>query len=79
MDFFKVFVNCSGLKNDSTAEVFRLRHRTREGLYLPVKYIKIIPLQSWGPAYNYTIWYVELMGKDHKELVSNALETLNMV
>ncbi|KAJ2948601.1 hypothetical protein O0L34_g7856 [Tuta absoluta] len=67
-----------GLKKDSAPETFRLRHRTLEGLYLPVQYLKIVPLQSWGPAYNYTIWYVELQGKNHKELISNALDTINL-
>lgn len=68
----------AGLKKDSAAELFRLRHRTQEGLYLPVRYIKIVPLQSWGPAYNYTIWYVELQGKVHEELIGKALDTINL-
>ncbi|XP_022128529.2 muskelin [Pieris rapae] len=67
-----------GLRKDSVAEIFRLRHKTTEGLYLPVKYIKIVPLQSWGPVSNYTIWYVELEGKKQPELISNVMETINM-
>nr|XP_049700727.1 muskelin isoform X2 [Helicoverpa armigera] len=68
----------AGLKKDSAAEIFKLRCKTSEGLYLPVQYIKIVPLQSWGPAYNYTIWYVELTGKNQEQIVSNALETINL-
>ncbi|XP_053614585.1 muskelin isoform X2 [Plodia interpunctella] len=68
----------AGLKKDSSAETFRLRHRTTEGLYLPVTYLKIVPLQSWGPAYNYTIWYVELQGKNQEELINDAMETINL-
>ncbi|KAJ0174253.1 hypothetical protein K1T71_010399 [Dendrolimus kikuchii] len=67
-----------GLKKDSAAEVFRLRHRTQEGLYLPVRYLKIVPLQSWGPAYNYTIWYVELHGKVHEDLINKSMDTINL-
>ncbi|XP_026491772.1 muskelin [Vanessa tameamea] len=67
-----------GLKNDSLDETFRLRHRTSEGLYLPVRYIKIVPLQSWGPAYNYTIWYVELQGKNHETLINSAMDTIDL-
>ncbi|XP_045452332.1 muskelin [Melitaea cinxia] len=67
-----------GLKNDSLDEIFRLRHRTTEGLYLPVRYIKIVPLQSWGPAYNYTIWYVELQGKNHETLINSAMDTIDL-
>ncbi|XP_048483579.1 muskelin [Plutella xylostella] len=68
----------AGLKNDSAPETFHLRHRTREGLYLPVTYIKILPLQSWGPAYNFTIWYVELHGKNHPELIKYAMDTISL-
>ncbi|XP_063385695.1 muskelin [Cydia fagiglandana] len=68
----------AGLKKDSAPEVFRLRHRTTEGLYLPVQYLKIVPLQSWGPAYNYTIWYVELQGKTHEDLMASVLDTINL-
>ncbi|XP_052743580.1 muskelin [Bicyclus anynana] len=68
----------AGLKMDYTAETFKLRHRTSDGLYLPVKYIKIVPLQSWGPAYNYTIWYVELQGKNHEDLINSAMDTINL-
>lgn len=46
---------------------------------MPVRYIKIVPLQSWGPAYNYTIWYVELRGKNHEELLSNTIDIINLV
>ncbi|CAH2089333.1 unnamed protein product [Euphydryas editha] len=67
-----------GLKNDSLDETFRLRHRTTEGLYLPVRYIKIVPLQSWGPAYNYTIWYVELQGKNNETLINSAMDTIDL-
>ncbi|CAH0695734.1 unnamed protein product [Spodoptera exigua] len=68
----------AGLKKDSTSEVFRLRCRTAEGLFLPIQYLKIVPLQSWGPAYNYTIWYVELNGKNQEQIISNAMETINL-
>ncbi|CAG4987014.1 unnamed protein product [Colias eurytheme] len=68
----------AGLRKDNIAETFQLRHRTSEGLYLPVDYIKIVPLQSWGPACNYTIWYVELEGKNQEDFISHALETINM-
>ncbi|OWR42316.1 muskelin isoform X2 [Danaus plexippus] len=68
----------AGLKKDNSTETFTLRHRTSEGLFFPVQYIKIVPLQSWGPAYNYTIWYVELNGKNQEDFVNNALETISL-
>lgn len=48
----------SGLKNDSIAETFKLRHTTDSGDLLPVMYIQIVPLLSWGPSFNFSIWYV---------------------
>ncbi|XP_052755942.1 muskelin isoform X2 [Galleria mellonella] len=68
----------AGLKKNSAPETFRLRHRTAEGLYLPIRYLKIVPIQSWGPAYNYTIWYVELQGKNQDEFISTVMETINL-
>ncbi|KAL4704274.1 hypothetical protein ACJJTC_016292 [Scirpophaga incertulas] len=68
----------AGLRKDNIAEVFRVRHRSMEGLYLPVNYIKIVPLQSWGPAYNYTIWYVELQGKNQEQFINEAVDTINL-
>ena len=37
----------SGLKNDSTSENFSLQHQLNRQFY-PVRYVKIVPLQSWG-------------------------------
>ncbi|XP_028163273.1 muskelin isoform X2 [Ostrinia furnacalis] len=68
----------AGLKKDSSPETFRLRHKTTEGSYLPVSYIKIVPLQSWGPAYNFSIWYVELQGNNQEQLINSAMETINL-
>ncbi len=34
-----------------------------------LRYIKIMPLQSWGPSFNYSIWYVELRGTDDRNVV----------
>ncbi|KAM3960333.1 muskelin 1 [Aphomia sociella] len=68
----------AGLKKDSSPETFRLIHRTTEGLYIPIRYLKIVPLQSWGPAFNYTIWYVELQGKNQDEFITTVMETINL-
>ncbi|XP_072942576.1 muskelin [Epargyreus clarus] len=68
----------AGLKKDNIPETFKLRNRTNEGLYLPLRYIKIVPIQSWGPSYSYTIWYVELHGIDNEDLVTRAIETISL-
>ncbi|XP_030373545.1 muskelin [Scaptodrosophila lebanonensis] len=54
-----------GLKNDNIPEVFNLRCMTEDGSEnLPILYLKIVPLLSWGPSFNFSIWYIELHGQD---------------
>ena len=68
----------SGLKNDPTPETFRLRHMIN-GHYLPIRYVKILPLLSWGPSFNYSIWFVSLNGDDRDTVVKPALAWHNEV
>jgi len=63
----------SGLRNDSQPETFPLRHRVN-GQYFPCQYIKILPIQSWGPSFNFSIWYVALNGDDNSSVVQPAIE-----
>lgn len=65
----------AGLKNDSTPETFELKHRTVSGELLPVRFIKIMPLLSWGPCFNFSIWYVEVLGIDDAICVSSSLKS----
>jgi len=43
---FYILAVFRGLKNDSVPETFQLC-ATVKGHYLPVQYLKIVPLQSW--------------------------------
>ena len=63
---------CSGLKNDSMRETFRVRH-TLNGQFFPIRFLKIVPLQSWGPSFNFSIWYVALAGDDSDDTVKPAI------
>ena len=63
---------CSGLKNDSMRETFRLRH-TLNGQFFPVRFLRIVPLQSWGPSFNFSIWFVALAGDDSDDTVKPAI------
>ncbi|XP_012154161.1 muskelin 1 isoform X2 [Megachile rotundata] len=68
----------SGLKNDSIPETFDLKHVLgNEENYFPVRYIKILPLQSWGPSFNFSIWHVRLTGTDDYKIVRPSIEWLN--
>lgn len=62
----------SGLKNDSVPETFRLKH-TVNGHLMPCRYIKIVPIQSWGPSFNFSIWYVAIEGDNSDGIVNPAL------
>ncbi|XP_037092841.1 muskelin-like isoform X2 [Pollicipes pollicipes] len=53
----------SGLKNDNQPETFYLKYKLENNPF-PCQYVKVVPLHSWGPSFNYSIWYVELWGVD---------------
>ena len=58
----------AGLKNDTVSEHFSLRHKLNGHLY-PVSLIKILPLRSHGPAFNYSIWFISVSGDDNVGLM----------
>eukprot|EP00127_Corallochytrium_limacisporum_P006525 Clim_evm56s229 gene=Clim_evmTU56s229 len=60
-----------GLRNNDVPETFPLRY-SADGIFFPVKYIKIVPLMAWGANFNYSIWYVGLSGVQQAELMSQA-------
>ncbi|XP_066283972.1 muskelin-like [Branchiostoma lanceolatum] len=66
----------SGLKNDHNKEAFDLKSKI-EGQLFPCRYIKIVPIMSWGPSFNFSVWYVELSGDDAPELVQPCLQWYN--
>lgn len=55
-----------GLKNDNIPETFELKHKmytVEEGERdIPILYVKVVPLLSYGPSFNFSIWYIELQG-----------------
>lgn len=67
----------SGLKNDSVPEVFELKHKTYENEEFPVRFIQVIPLLSYGPSFNFSIWYIELLGLEDDLIVCNTLQNYN--
>uniref|UniRef100_A0A182NNJ1 F5/8 type C domain-containing protein n=1 Tax=Anopheles dirus TaxID=7168 RepID=A0A182NNJ1_9DIPT len=68
-----------GLQNDSVPETFNLKHRTNSGELLPIKYVQIVPLLSWGPSFNFCIWYVELLGIEDSMFILSNLRKYNML
>ncbi|XP_064633309.1 muskelin-like [Lineus longissimus] len=66
----------SGLRNDHQPETFSLKHKI-DGNDFPSKFIKIVPIQSWGPSFNFSIWYMELSGVDDQHFVKPCMNWYN--
>jgi muskelin len=43
----------------------------------PVLYISVIPLLSYGPSFNFSIWFIELIGIEDELIVSDTLRNYN--
>eukprot|EP00033_Pygsuia_biforma_P002376 GCRY01002630.1.p1 GENE.GCRY01002630.1~~GCRY01002630.1.p1 ORF type:complete len:858 (-),score=233.66 GCRY01002630.1:127-2700(-) len=57
----------SGLKNDSHPETFYIPRvlmdpNSGEVYELPVRYVKIVPLAAFGEKFNFSIWFLQLLG-----------------
>lgn len=65
-----------GLKNDSQTESFELKH-TAGGNVFACRFLKIVPFQSWGPSFNFSIWYVELKGIDEWNYIKSCIDWFN--
>ena len=48
------------------------RHQLNHHLF-PIKFLKVIPIQSWGPSFNFSIWFLSLLGDDRPDLVEEAI------
>ncbi|XP_052287065.1 muskelin-like isoform X2 [Dreissena polymorpha] len=66
----------SGLKNDHVPETFNLKNEI-DGHYFPCRFIKIVPLQTWGSSFNFSIWHVQLNGVDEWEVVQPCMNWFN--
>ena len=76
----KIFLCYSGLRNDAVPESFDLKYTIgNDDNYFPVRYIKILLLQSWGPNMNCSIWHVQLTGTDNIKLVKPSIEWIYKV
>jgi muskelin len=43
----------------------------------PILYINVIPLLSYGPSFNFSIWFIELIGIEDELIVSDTLRNYN--
>jgi muskelin len=46
---------------------------------IPVRYIRLEPLESWGSNFNYSLWYVELHGIDDSHIISSEITRFHQV
>lgn len=61
-------------------EIFDLKHKiyAEEGeKEIPMLYIKIVPLLSFGPSFNFSVWYVELRGIENDTYVCDMMRNFN--
>lgn len=64
----------AGLKNSSTPEEFALKWTDADGMPLPFQYIKIVPLATHSPNYNFSVWHVALHGWASGPLIPKAVQ-----
>ncbi|XP_012567064.2 muskelin isoform X1 [Hydra vulgaris] len=72
----QVHLLTSGLKNDNKKETFSLKHEL-QGKKFVCEYIKIVPVASWGPSFNFSIWHIKLFGIDDAKIVQPCLKWFN--
>jgi muskelin len=56
----------SGLRNDDEPEIIPVKHSI-DGHDFPILYVKIVPMQAFSPNYNFSIWFIELLGVNNPE------------
>ena len=66
------------LRNDSTSETFNLKYSI-EGHVFASRFIKIVPIVSWGGTFNHTIWHVSLHGTSDASIVSSAMSNFDRI
>uniref|UniRef100_A0A2P2I5A8 Muskelin-like n=1 Tax=Hirondellea gigas TaxID=1518452 RepID=A0A2P2I5A8_9CRUS len=66
-----------GLKNDSHAETFTLKHIVDNNPF-PVRFIRLVPLQAWGSTFNISVWHVSLSGVNDPALVRRCQHTYTL-
>ncbi|KAI8333811.1 Muskelin N-terminus-domain-containing protein [Chlamydoabsidia padenii] len=60
------------LQNHNKPEVFRLRC-IYQNLVIPIQYIKIVPISTFSTNFNYSIWYLELLGIDNPDITCRVM------
>lgn len=65
------------LRNDTSSETFNLKC-TVDGQTFASRFIKIVPIVSWGGAFNYTVWHVALHGVAEASIVSSAIKHFDL-
>jgi hypothetical protein len=61
-----------GLRNDSQSEAFDVRWTNSEGVPFPVRYIKLVPLATHSPNFNFSVWHIVLEGTTDSYIVNRV-------
>ena len=62
-----------GLRNDSQAEAFDVQWTNSEGVPFPVRYVKLVPLATHSPNYNFSVWHIALEGVSDQYTVGRVM------
>lgn len=65
------------MNSDFTVQKFYLNYVNFFFFFLP--FLHKVPLLSWGPSFNFSIWYVELSGIDDPDVVQPCLNWYSKV
>ncbi|KAG8180418.1 hypothetical protein JTE90_022767 [Oedothorax gibbosus] len=66
----------SGLKNNNQTETFALKFMAGGNMFA-CRFIKIVPIQSWGPSFNFSIWHVQIKGIEDWSIVKSCISWFN--
>ncbi|KAF7991530.1 hypothetical protein HCN44_008901 [Aphidius gifuensis] len=65
----------STLKNDYAGESFELKHTIGcDDIYFPIRYIKIVPLEAWGPNFDISNYFFCVNGIYNKLCVDKCID-----
>lgn len=62
-----------GLRNDSQTEGFDVVWTNTEGVPFPVRYVKLVPLATHSPNYNFSVWHISLEGIPDRYTVERVM------
>ncbi|KAM0688331.1 Muskelin 1 [Conglomerata obtusa] len=61
------------LSNDNIPEIFPLKISSNN-MFILTRYLKIVPMQTWGINMNYCLWHVKLQGITNRDILLEMIK-----